>query len=689
MSRHSESPRQTIGNVTVGDDAVAYIGTFNGLGQQNSQQALFFREMDHRPGVIVDACPGTCGWILENPTLKDWENAQRGLLWVKGKPGTGKSTIMKYMWSHYLKIGPASQVTASFFCHGEGADLQKSSIGLLRALLHLILKVVPQLNIAFENEFQARCKNQGPYDSAWDWTESELKSFLQDAVLRSCGERALLILVDAVDECGDDSARNLLEFFHNLVIASQTQPSSRLKICVSSRHYPLVRSDGQYEVVVDGENLADIRTYAAQKLDLFRRSTPRYDELLSSIALRAGEIFQWCVLVVPGVVRSLESKRPVELILQDIQETPRELFKLYRQIVRSYMDSTNVDSRGEKQFRELFQWVALAKRPLSAHELRSALLIDDFNQHTGYHHVDDSFGTDIEYLSCGLAKVVRISDGSDSPYAVGFIHHSVQEYFVNGGGLQDLRQSGSEIATTRMAELEIVRSSYRSVLLSEPPVDALTQHPLLEYALSHMFDHARSAEEGQSVQNDLVRILGFPEDDCVAKLAQFEHITGSKPYMLSQTLLHVAAYFDIPNLISCVLNLAPDMSINIRAPSKKTALHIAAEHGSCNAIDRLLDISQTSTIKPMLLRCSRGSRRPKLNTRDLDQSTPLMLAARNGHSKIVARLAQTRRADLDKVDLKRKSAVYWAVWKGHLDTVKVLLHCGFRRYTIAAASGTL
>ncbi|KAG9662227.1 hypothetical protein KCU64_g2090, partial [Aureobasidium melanogenum] len=288
MFRHQTSINQEIERVIVGNNSTVSVGIqgfSRGPKEQNAQQALSFPEMYNRLHEISEATSGTCSWILVNHTLRDWQNAQRGLLWIKGKPGVGKSTIMKYMWDHFTSgSGSKTQNTASFFCHGRGVDLQKSSTGVFRALLHQIVEKVPQLNEDLENKFRARCKTQGSHGSAWIWTESELRKFTKDYLLSPCHDLKMLIFVDALDECGEDSAQELLDFFQSVVTASEAHSYSRLKICVSSRHYPLVRSDFSYEIVVDGENLEDIRTYVAEKLSSFRRNTRRYDELLSSIA---------------------------------------------------------------------------------------------------------------------------------------------------------------------------------------------------------------------------------------------------------------------------------------------------------------------------------------------------------------------------------------------------------------------
>jgi ankyrin repeat protein len=603
---------------------------------------------------------------------------------------------------------------ASFFCHGRGMNLQRSPSGIFRALLHQLIQQVPHLETEFGERFQARCKAQGPYNSAWDWTESELRTFLGDYLIRSCRDSELLIFVDALDECGDDSARELLDFFQGVVTASEAQRYRGLKICVSSRHYRLVRADVLHEIIVDGENLADIRTYVAQKLDLFREGTRKYDELLSAITSRAGEIFQWSVLVVARVIRSLEGKKPVETILRDIEETPKELFRLYHQIVRSYMENYNNNFRDRRLFHDLFQWVALAKRPLSLQELEFALEVSsptntlNTNSSHGDWYEDDTQCAAIEYLSYGLMSVVEMPRSSHKSYnndflprrTVQFVHHSIQEYFARGEGIKDLQDSESDpLRVVRAAELDIVRVCYESVsIVDSVPIlnaedqhtlirDVPTQHPLLEYALKYIFEHARSAEQGHTVQHDLVRILRWPQHNCVAKLDRCSSFTrrptSLRPLYSTRSLLHVAAAFDIFNLICSILHQAPQTSINSRLPrgqpnwGGRTALHIAAGEGSYDVVNELLNLWQASTQRPKSTWWKHASETLNVYARDDQGCTPLMRAAENGHIKIIELLAQTEDADLDaQTRGLGYTALHLALNNGHIAAAKILVHRG-------------
>jgi type II secretory ATPase GspE/PulE/Tfp pilus assembly ATPase PilB-like protein len=52
--------------------------------------------MEARQHEISLATETTCEWLLQHSEFRHWTLRNRGLLWIKGNPGTGKSTMMKY-----------------------------------------------------------------------------------------------------------------------------------------------------------------------------------------------------------------------------------------------------------------------------------------------------------------------------------------------------------------------------------------------------------------------------------------------------------------------------------------------------------------------------------------------------------------------------------------------------------------
>jgi ankyrin repeat protein len=256
-----------------------------------------------------------------------------------------------------------------------------------------------------------------------------------------------------------------------------------------------------------------------------------------------------------------------------------------------------------------------------------------------------------------------------------FILHSVQEYFVNGQGIENFGELDLAMATCTM-QLNIVRACYHSILPSIGSASH-TRGPIHDYASEFMFSHARSAEEGQTVEHDLAHIFNWPQEDFVTRLATFSRKHKTREGCLEKLackgmcLLHFAAEFDIPNLVSSVLALAPDLSIDTRDLKDRTPLHFAAQKGSYGTLDRLLNLG-----RPFELALT--NRVLDLNARDSEGYTPLMCAARDGHSDVVLeRLARTPGLALDALHpITHSTALLLAIKSSRVAAAEIMMHHG-------------
>ena len=122
--------------------------------------ALHFRSIVERRTTISKAHQRTFKWIHDDrvsqtcpwDNLPEWLRTGRGCYWINGKAGSGKSTLMKYVLENQRTTEALQQwscsselVVASFFFWYAGTPLQKSQIGLLRALLLDVLNRRPDL----------------------------------------------------------------------------------------------------------------------------------------------------------------------------------------------------------------------------------------------------------------------------------------------------------------------------------------------------------------------------------------------------------------------------------------------------------------------------------------------------------------------------------------------------------------
>ncbi|KAI6778095.1 uncharacterized protein J7T54_001515 [Emericellopsis cladophorae] len=189
--------------------------------RQRFLEQLAFDDMKVREKTIEEAQADTCRWITEHPSYKAWLDMMqlpehRGFLWIRGKPGAGKSTIMKFAFSNFKPPGGRRGISLSFFFNARGTYLQKSVVGMYRSLLYRLLQRSMDLPMNLEQV----------HDTGPQQTERlalvTLKDIFRTAVL-SLGKRSLTCFIDALDESDEQQIIEMVQYFEDLADISFQQ----------------------------------------------------------------------------------------------------------------------------------------------------------------------------------------------------------------------------------------------------------------------------------------------------------------------------------------------------------------------------------------------------------------------------------------------------------------------------------
>lgn len=142
-------------------DSIATFGTNAhrrpGSDRQGSKkptlmESLYFENIQRREHTIDFAHDTTFAWLWETFEYRLWQESKQGdhknrLLGIKGKAGTGKSTLMKYALDtvrHQMQDREAPErVTLSHFFNARGVELERTAEGLYRTLLYQLLEQFP------------------------------------------------------------------------------------------------------------------------------------------------------------------------------------------------------------------------------------------------------------------------------------------------------------------------------------------------------------------------------------------------------------------------------------------------------------------------------------------------------------------------------------------------------------------
>lgn len=249
------------------------------------------------------------------------------MLWIKGKPGAGKSTMMRHTAERMAQEESGNATVASFYFNARGSSLEKSPVGFLRCILHQICLEDTSIRAQFLQLYRKRL-DRATRNEQWSWSQSDLEDFTRD-VFRVVEARPTFIFVDAIDECDTKTARQLVYF---LAACGKIawQNSQHLNICMSSRHYPEISLPNCPEIIAEGGNKMDIETYIHDRFSFVPpdESTTAL-RLTASIIEKAAGVFLWVVLIVDRLLQDFDAGQPMNTLIERLEQVPRTMEDLY------------------------------------------------------------------------------------------------------------------------------------------------------------------------------------------------------------------------------------------------------------------------------------------------------------------------------------------------------------------------
>ncbi|KAH7383015.1 heterokaryon incompatibility protein-domain-containing protein, partial [Cadophora sp. MPI-SDFR-AT-0126] len=385
---------------------------------------LYFNKIDQRLTSLTAAQGKTCRWFLTKPEYISWHDVAQqpdhgGFLWIKGNPGTGKSTLMKFLFEE-AKLNAKSnslQVTVSFFFLARGTVEEKSTMGLYRSLLHQLFEKAVELKESLE--WMTADGARGIQQNGWN--EQALKQTLVRAI-KLLGARSLMIFVDALDECDTKQTMGMVCFFEELCDHAK-ESQVRLQICFSSRHYPTIVVQKGIEVNLEDEigHTEDIEQYIKSNLRLGK--SKQAESLRSEILEKSSSIFLWVVLVIDVLNSEYpNSSVSIKKIRERLKEIPPRLNDLFDMILTR-------DGEDLEQLRVCLKWILFTARPLKPQELYFAIQLGVDKESSGCWDQEDvelaHIQTFVRSSSKGLAEVTR-----NETSEVQFIHESVRDFLL-------------------------------------------------------------------------------------------------------------------------------------------------------------------------------------------------------------------------------------------------------------------
>jgi hypothetical protein len=344
-------------------------------------QDLDFSTMNDRQCEVSEAHKKTFGWLFDNSldnaapwkSLTNWLRSSEGIYWINGKAGSGKSTLMRYIYDHdqtYSLLeewaAPKEPTLASFFFWNSGTLEQRSQSGLMRTLLFETLnshrELIPiVLPWQWAKEYSRHMDGiKDKVRSSDFWHISKLKAAFRILVAQNIIPIKMCWFIDGLDEYEGDH-EEISELFR---AAARSNPN--VKICISSR--PLLAFEDAFRTCpglrLQDLTLRDINEYVSDKL----ANHPRYRKLAESannkkaaaqliqdIVAKADGVFLWVTLVVKSLLAGLGNRDGIKDLQRRLSLLPNDLESLYAHML------LRIDPFYQEKASEMFQLIRASR----------------------------------------------------------------------------------------------------------------------------------------------------------------------------------------------------------------------------------------------------------------------------------------------------------------------------------------
>lgn len=367
---------------------------------------LYFEGIDKRESDIEAPHDSTFRWMFDHaqcqhtnsqlwPDFQDWlKNKSCSTYWIAGKPGSGKSVMMKYIATHdatrtllKTQAGSSLLLVLKYYAWKRAPrGLQKSIAGLKRTLLYQAISLQPELipwiaprRYAFAHILQQPDPSIYPPWESWEIDESFSYLFAHREP-----KAKLAIFIDGLDELEDpvtqvtslvESMTGTLRSFGNLGVLRSGDQSivtehsmQPIKICISGRPWTRFEDTLRKGLVLEMHvrTRDDIQNFVQGSFkdnngfkEMKAANPEKIDQITSEIVSSARGVFRWVKPIVDSTLTKFSAGNSFDTILHSLADF------VYEDMNTTYEDIWNtldLEERGKASW--LFQLLRAAAEPL-------------------------------------------------------------------------------------------------------------------------------------------------------------------------------------------------------------------------------------------------------------------------------------------------------------------------------------
>ncbi|KAI9667843.1 MAG: hypothetical protein M1821_000662 [Bathelium mastoideum] len=471
----------------------------------------------------------TYSWLFQSTVgFEDWLSGKidNQVYWIRGKAGSGKSTLMKFVMQNHetryflSRYHRSNWTIAGFFFHDRGSLAQKSLSSMLREILFQVLRerchlVRPLLKI-HPSVLETLHSGQNASITI-RWKQEDIEKALFS--ITSLEQLNLCLFIDALDE-HEGNHRTLLAVIDKLQgLCNHRQ--FRLRLCLSSRPENIFQQEFQTcpGFVIHEWTKRDIMEYTEKRLqNIAANATIQFRQLLEEISNKARGVFLWVKLVVEELLEGSCNGNSISELMDMLSIMPPELEALYeRALRRSTRFGPEIGRKYNRDAYIMFQIALCINAPLSLHDF---LNIANYCSSGSVLEHDSTLSQKLRRLHgrCFglLVADIASSDEFDVDGDVQFVHQTAKDIFTKGKGfdilLGGLDDKPVENGHTYILQYSVFAGSkndpflFPDLLSHANKAESASRNPSIQYIKREL---QRKREPLESLMNRLVHASGF------------------------------------------------------------------------------------------------------------------------------------------------------------------------------------
>ncbi|KAI1391895.1 prion-inhibition and propagation-domain-containing protein [Hypoxylon trugodes] len=334
------------GVVTLAKERVCELRILDIIGYQSMNDRQHNVSQPHKYTLHWALEPSKTTGICDN--ISQWLRTGSGTYWLGGKAGSGKSTLMKFIYDHDKTksiieewAGDTPWVMASFFFWNIGSEEQKSQKGLVRALLYQVLDSKPSLI----KELLPRMW-EGIYDRG---DISPLPNEEMEEIFTKLARRQdsmkFCFFIDGLDEFAGN-------YMDGISFIKTLTSGGNMKVIVSSRPEPAMEAAFSKYPKLRMQDLTrkDIIAYIQdvigdhEYMTALQLADPKETgRIINELVEKASGVFLWVVLACRSLLDGFAAFDRISELRRRVDELPPELDNLFKLML------LRVDSRYRRQ----------------------------------------------------------------------------------------------------------------------------------------------------------------------------------------------------------------------------------------------------------------------------------------------------------------------------------------------------